>query len=497
MEDISLPDLPTASDGSKLLPSYQKNEDGSARFVMVLPAAYYEDPGLSLLARSEALHCGYEFPYRRFLDQHLRAGDLFIDIGAHFGIYALSAASAPAGEVRVIAVEPDPHNVRVLKVWAAVNKRAEQIEILEAACGASPGRTRLWSSSTMGHQVGDERPEDTISDAPAAEVEMLTIDGLLRERSELAERRVFLKIDVEGIEPEVLEGARETLGSGRVAAVIFEKSEAYASRERSAALERVSYELRDFGFDLWWFPHLHMPSVLMPWISGDEAGNILAIGPALRHSASLPDLYDGPACSYFSPPPALSECCGVTYDDDARADFTEKLIEAKASDGWRWCRPTNLQEGAEDRAAMVAEFLPQSGSLIDVGAGTMELFRALPISVRYTPLDLVRYSKVTVLADLNQGHFPDGHWDFATVLEVLEFIHDAPELLHRLRNAADRLILTYRTRPEGRPNELKSRRQAGFVNDFTADELRDLLQTAEWQIEELRTDGNITLVLAS
>ena len=97
MAEKALPDLPTAGDGSKLLPSYQKNADGSARFVMVLPAAYDEDPGLSILARCEALHSGYEYPYRQFLDRNLEAGDLFIDIGpvhpARYGALRLGDAS--------------------------------------------------------------------------------------------------------------------------------------------------------------------------------------------------------------------------------------------------------------------------------------------------------------------------------------------------------------------------------------------------------------------
>ena len=109
MTEKKLPNLPSASDGSKLLPSFQKNVDGSARFVMVLPRAYHEDPGLSIMARCEALHSGYEFPYRKFLDSHLEAGDVFIDIGAHFGIYSLSAVTAPCGDVRSLAVEPDSH----------------------------------------------------------------------------------------------------------------------------------------------------------------------------------------------------------------------------------------------------------------------------------------------------------------------------------------------------------------------------------------------------
>jgi FkbM family methyltransferase len=478
-----LPDLQAAADGSKLLPSFQRNPDGSARFIMVLPAAYHEDPGLSLLARCEALHAGYEFPYRSFLDAHLAPGDVFIDIGAHFGVYALSAATAPAGGVRVLAVEPDPHNLRALKLWTALNKQTETIEIVEAACGAAPGRTKLWFYSTMGHQVAEERPKDALAGAEPVDVPLVTIDRMLAERPVLGEGRLFIKIDVEGTEPEVFEGARETLASGRVAAVIFEKGEAYIREDRLAALEAVAAGLEATGFHLRWFPHWHLPGALMPWVSGVEMGNILAVAPDLETEP----VYDGPAVPFPPPPPSIDEISETPYGEAARAGFTQRLIAARASDGWRWCRPVNLAPGAEARADAVADLLPRSGSLLDIGAGAMALFRKLPISVRYTPLDFVRFAKATVLADLNRGQFPDGHWDTAALLAVLEYIHDPEALLRRIRAAADRLILCSDLAAENADAAaLARRRAAGYVHDLTEAALRRRLADAGWTIETAR-----------
>ena len=489
MTEKELPKLTSASDGSKLLPSFQQKADGTARFVMVLPKAYHEDPGLSIMARCEALHSGYEFPYRKFLDSHLEPGDVFIDIGAHFGIYSLSAVTAPCGGVRSLAVEPDPYNVRALKLWTAVNKKTDQIEIIEAACGERPGRTKLWFYSTMGHQVGEERPEDALAGVDPSEVPMVTIDQILADRPELKGRRIFIKIDVEGIEPEVIAGAIKTLESGTVMAVIFEKAEAYAEPDREMALDLVCESLTAKGFTLKWFPHLHLPSVFIPWVGGDEMGNIVAVASELETL----DAYDGPACSYPARPPSLSDISRYHSDEKARADFTERLIAAKASDGWRWSYPPNLEEGAVDRVAAIADLLPRNGSVIDIGAGTMALFSKMPIAVAYTPLDLVRYSDATVLADLNQAQFPGGHWDYAVLLETLEFIHDPAWLMQTVKKAADHLIMTYRV-PDG--TAMAVRRTAGYFNDFTAEQLRELLEAAGWMEIELQTAAPYTIVTA-
>ena len=489
MIEKELPNLKSASDGSKLLPSFQQNAEGTARFVMVLPQAYHEDPGLSIMARCEALHSGYEFPYRKFLDSHLEAGDVFIDIGAHFGIYSLSAVTAPCGGVSSLAVEPDPHNLRALKLWTAVNQKTDQIEIIEAACGDRSGMTKLWFYSTMGHQVSDERPKDALAGVDPSEVPMVTIDQILADRPALSGRRTFIKIDVEGIEPEVIAGAMRTLESGTVMAVIFEKGEAYVEPDREKALELVCKSLQAKGFTLKWFPHLHLPGVCIPWVSGDEMGNIVAVA---RELETL-DAYDGPACSYPARPPSLSDISRYHSDEKARADFTERLIAAKASDGWRWSYPPNLEEGAVDRVAAIADLLPRNGSVIDIGAGTMALFSKMPIAVAYTPLDLVRYSDATVLADLNQAQFPDGHWDCAVLLETLEFIHDAAWLLRTVKKAADHLIMTYRVSDE---TAMADRRTAGYFNDYSAEQLRGLLEAAGWVEIELQTVAPYTIVTA-
>jgi hypothetical protein len=83
------------------------------------------------------------------------------------------------------------------------------------------------------------------------------------------------------------------------------------------------------------------------------------------------------------------------------------------------------------------------------------------------------------VVDLNQRQFPAGEYDCIAMLELLEYMHDVPWLLARARQSAHRLICTYHPRAE----EPAQRRQQGWFNDYTNEELMGLLGQAGWRVE--------------
>ena len=141
-------------------------------------------------------------------------------------------------------------------------------------------------------------------------------------------------------------------------------------------------------------------------------------------------------------------------------------------------------------------YLLRTGTLIDIGAGTMELFRKIPIAVKYTPLDIVRFSKNTVIADLNQNQFPIGRWDMATLLGVLEYIHDVDRLFERLRSSSGRLYIVYHCVPVGVSRDHEDRRASGYVNDHSEKELVAKLISASWEITERKNIDGLLLICA-
>ncbi|MDP9360030.1 MAG: FkbM family methyltransferase, partial [Acidobacteriota bacterium] len=66
----------------------------------------------------------------------LRPGDVYIDVGANYGAYALVIATLQG--VRVIAVEPQPHVAEALRRSALANGFSN-FEVVQAALAAEAG----------------------------------------------------------------------------------------------------------------------------------------------------------------------------------------------------------------------------------------------------------------------------------------------------------------------------------------------------------------------
>ena len=284
-----------------------------------------------------------------------------------------------------------------------------------------------------------------------------------------------------------MEGADALLASGRVAAVVFEKSDFHAPAPRWAAFEAMIARLEGHGYSIRWFPHLHLPCVLMPWAPGNEAGNLVALAPGF---SPLP-AYDGPFARYTARPPPMRD----DGSDSDKAALTEHFIARRAIDGWRWADPHNMADGAEARAALVAPHIPERSRILDLGAGLMAVGLKMRLGSSYTPVDLIRYANATVLADLNDGQFPEGGWDCALTLELLEHIHDVPALLGSIRAASGRLICLYRC-IDVNFDEI-DRRSRGIFNDFDQAALSAMLVEAGWQIDTVELHDPYTLFVCT
>ncbi|MGH7105187.1 MAG: FkbM family methyltransferase [Acetobacteraceae bacterium] len=129
------------------------------------------------------------------------------DGGDNIGLVTLlMAMHRPAGHV--FAVEPVPENVRYLRRNLELNG-IRNCTVIEAAVGRTDDEVRVHPQGAYSYVVRD--PRETAADA---RVSLRTLDGLAA--SVLAGRRLsFAKIDVEGFEPDVLDGARRLIGRDR------------------------------------------------------------------------------------------------------------------------------------------------------------------------------------------------------------------------------------------------------------------------------------------
>lgn len=168
------------------------------------------------------------------------ARGIVVDVGANLGWHAIHAAQFPSVET-VAAFEPDPFNADLLRRNAALNK-AGKVAVNQSAVGAHAGLATLYHY--RGTNYGRH---NLLTDYGygSSQVPMTDLDTAL-DRMGLGERRVLvLKIDVEGYEPAVIEGAARTLE--RTGAVVLEYSPDLGEPGSLSAVGMVS-RLDDAGF---------------------------------------------------------------------------------------------------------------------------------------------------------------------------------------------------------------------------------------------------------
>lgn len=135
--------------------------------------------------------------------------DLFLDVGANFGLYAcvlLVDGAAP----RALAFEPDRRNAEQLRANLARNGLGDRVVVEPVALGPETGAARLAEGPASNRGTSRLVEEEAgAGDAAAAvyEVPVRRLDDLLP----LSGARLLVKIDVEGREVGALEGMRRVL----------------------------------------------------------------------------------------------------------------------------------------------------------------------------------------------------------------------------------------------------------------------------------------------
>jgi FkbM family methyltransferase len=140
-----------------------------------------------------------------FLRDNIRPADVVFDIGSFLGIYAMLAARRTGPSGRVIAFEPSPWTFRTLMRHIRMNGLGERIEARCAAVGERRERRTLVAF--------DDEPYRNMVGATGADgcpVDVVTID----ETCEAIGRRPdWIRMDVQGLEFDVLRGAARTIAA--------------------------------------------------------------------------------------------------------------------------------------------------------------------------------------------------------------------------------------------------------------------------------------------
>jgi FkbM family methyltransferase len=162
----------------------------------------------------------------RVLNGLLREGDTVLDIGANLGLMTLPAARKVGELGRVIAVEPTPRLVGLLRRTLALNDVDDRVVVHACAAGARPDRQTFHIAPVCGHS--SLLPLADVSER--IEVDIRPLDALVP-----AGTRVDLvKIDVEGFELPAWQGMPRILAENPDLAAIVEFGPEHLRRSGTA-----------------------------------------------------------------------------------------------------------------------------------------------------------------------------------------------------------------------------------------------------------------------
>ncbi|GEM_PF-878756 len=205
---------------------------------VILSRSHYDDPGVLYL-----------------LDRLLKPGMIVIDVGANKGDFALYAARCimPGGHVH--AFDPVPYaqdyfreNITqnpLLADTITYNPEAVYRENTEVVINIFPAQYFGWNGLGNTQMMTEHGMVTPVISQP---VPAITIDWYCQKR-EIA-RIDLLKIDVEGFEPEVIEGAMQMITTGQVRYIIFEISLAPLSGANRSAQD-VLNSVRALGLTIY------------------------------------------------------------------------------------------------------------------------------------------------------------------------------------------------------------------------------------------------------
>jgi FkbM family methyltransferase len=175
----------------------------------------------------------YEPITRMLLEELLRPGDTFLDIGAHVGFFTVTIGLS-SKTTKIIAFEPNPKNFQILEANTAANGLTNVVcEPIAISDQEGTGTLYLTESDMSASLMKDFSVEDT-KQIGSKEVPTASLDGYLQRRQ--IGGPLVIKVDVEGHEPALFRGAAQTIAARKpdiILEVLYEAESALISQLKS------------------------------------------------------------------------------------------------------------------------------------------------------------------------------------------------------------------------------------------------------------------------
>ncbi|MBR8829541.1 MAG: FkbM family methyltransferase [Gomphosphaeria aponina SAG 52.96 = DSM 107014] len=131
---------------------------------------------------------------------NLQTNDRVVDVGSYIGLYAIAIGKRLNEEGKVYAFEPDPNNFKALESHIKLNQLENNVEAINLAVADKVSTVYFQSGRDSQSFVSNEYSEDLIP------VNSVSLDNYFP-----TSKIDILKIDVEGYEEKVIQGATNLL----------------------------------------------------------------------------------------------------------------------------------------------------------------------------------------------------------------------------------------------------------------------------------------------
>ncbi len=199
----------------------------------------------------------YELSMTETLNDHLRSGSVFVDLGANEGYFTIIAGRlcGPAG--RVLSIEPQERLLPVIRQNILLNGLSN-VSLLNAAISNTPGSAELFLTSDI-NSGGSGFHRHSKYSLPTQTVQTLTLEQALDQHQ--LPQVDLMKIDIEGFEYEALLGSPHVFQNHRIKALALElhphilEARGKDANEITAMLANAGYTRSEsFGNDVWTTP---------------------------------------------------------------------------------------------------------------------------------------------------------------------------------------------------------------------------------------------------
>jgi FkbM family methyltransferase len=201
----------------------------------------YIDPRNYWSLREYAFRPHYDFAEISAVKKTVPASYTFIDIGANFGVWSFSLAGHFS---RILGVEPDPRCYKCCE--RSLRKlQLSNVDFVEVALAECDGNGLLFGCES---HIGDSRISDPGDGGRMKEIpiELMSFDSLAGKRR-IDTRHMFIELDVQGSEPSIVRGMKNSLSKAQDV-ILFTEIQERMLKEAGFSAQEYTELLRQLGF---------------------------------------------------------------------------------------------------------------------------------------------------------------------------------------------------------------------------------------------------------